>query len=140
MVVGFIILGIAFLLMLCSNLIGFYKIKQLKNEADTYNELLIKTSEELEKTKFQKKSSEIRLGFLTEHLAPVLKEFPYDLESPDVWLIPLGNPIDYMVITKDEIAFVEIKTGVSQLNAHQKQIKQLIKDQKIVWKLIRIKG
>jgi predicted Holliday junction resolvase-like endonuclease len=100
----------------------------LKTARENYDKLLS-----------QKKSSEIRLGFLTEHLAPVLKEFPYDLEDENNILIPLGNPIDYCVITANEIAFVEIKTGESQLNAHQKHIKKLVEDKAIVWKLLRIK-
>ena len=86
----------------------------------------------------QKKSSEVRLGYLVEHLSPILKEFPYDLEDEKTILVPLGNPIDYFVVTENEIGFVEIKTGVSQLNSNQKLVKKLVEDKKVKWHLIRI--
>ena len=74
----------------------------------------------------QKKSSEVRLGFLSEHLAPLLKVFPYDIQDPDVVLVPLGNPIDYFVVTDDEIGLIEIKTGGARLNKRQTHIRNLL--------------
>jgi len=87
---------------------------------------------------FQKKSSEVKLGYLVEHLAPVLDEFPYNLEDENVILVPLGQPIDYFVVTENEIGFIEIKTGKSALNKRQQLIKKLVNDKKVVWHLIRI--
>ena len=116
----------------CYGIFQTKTIREVKAEAE-------RISDKLKKTLHQKKSSEVRLGFLTEHLAPLLDEFPYDVKDESVTIVPLGNPIDYFVVTDDEIGFVEVKTGVSQLNKAQKHIKKLVLDKKIVWHLLRVK-
>lgn len=83
----------------------------------------------------QKKSSEVITGQIAEKLAPFLSDFEYDPQNA----IFLGQPIDYLVFNKDEIVFVEIKSGKSQLSKKQRTIRDLIKDNKVNWKEIRIK-
>ena len=114
-------------------------IKELKESNKALQERRYELQEEMSTLLSQKKSSEVRLGFLVEHLAPLLDEFPYDIEDRNVTLVPLGSPIDFFVVTDDEIGFVEIKTGVSRLNASQQRVKRLVEEKKIVWHLIRIK-
>jgi len=98
-----------------------------------------KLAKKYKKIASEKKSGEVRMGYLTEHLAPLLKEFPYDVQSEDTILIPLGQPIDFVVVTPTEIGFVEIKTGVAQLNKNQQLVKKLVEGKQIKWHCIRIK-
>jgi predicted Holliday junction resolvase-like endonuclease len=83
----------------------------------------------------QKKSSEIRLGFIGEELSPFMipglnsKNFRH-----------LGMPIDYVVFEQDRIVFLEVKTGKSSLSHSQKLIKQLVLDKKVEWLEFRING
>lgn len=82
----------------------------------------------------QKKSSEVRLGQIGEHVAPFLHDWPW--ESKDFRF--LGNPVDGVQFNEDEVIFVEIKTGKSQLSKNQRVIRDLIKEGKIRWAVFRI--
>ncbi len=82
----------------------------------------------------QKKSSEVRLGQIGEHIAPFLHDWPW--ESKDFRF--LGNPIDGIQFNENEVIFVEIKTGKSQLSKNQRVIRDLIKEGKIRWAVFRI--
>ncbi len=79
-------------------------------------------------------------GQFAEQLAPYFPDFPY---SPTE-LRWLGKPIDYMVFkgmdinALQEIVFLEIKSGTSQLNEHQRQVKRLIEEKKVKWETYRV--
>lgn len=79
-------------------------------------------------------------GQFAEQLAPYFPDFPY---SPTE-LRWLGKPIDYVVFkgmdTNDlkEIVFLEVKSGKSQTNRHQKQVKKAIEEKKVSWDLYRV--
>ena len=79
-------------------------------------------------------------GQFGEQLAPYFPDFPY---SPTE-LRWLGKPIDYVVFkgmdtnALQEIVFLEIKSGTSQLNEHQRQVKRLIEEQKVKWDIYRV--
>ena len=79
-------------------------------------------------------------GQFAEQLAPYFPDFPY---SPTE-LRWLGKPIDYVVFkgmdtnALQEIVFLEIKSGTSQLNEHQRQVKRLIEEQKVKWDIYRV--
>jgi predicted Holliday junction resolvase-like endonuclease len=83
----------------------------------------------------QKKSSEIRLGYIGEELSPFMipglnsKNFRH-----------LGMPIDYVVFEDDKVVFLEIKTGKSQLSFSQKRVKKLVQEGKVEWLEHRIAG
>lgn len=94
---------------------------------------------EMEKNKTvvsQKKSSETRLGQISEHLVPFLANCKYDPKSMHF----LGQPIDYIVFDFDEgaITFVEVKSGNSKPNKRQKIIKNIIKTGRVFFEEIRI--
>jgi len=74
-----------------------------------------------------RKSSEVRLGKIGENLAPFLKGWPW---SPRQFRF-LGNPVDGIQFNKDEIVFVEIKTGKARLSNFQKATKKLVKEGKV---------
>jgi len=82
----------------------------------------------------QKKSSEVRLGQISENLAPFLKEFKYNPKKCHF----LGNPIDYVIFEDDKIVFLEIKSGESKLSDTQKNIKKLIESKEMYFDTMRI--
>jgi len=73
----------------------------------------------------QKKSSEVRTGFIAEHLAPFLKGFPVDVMRKDVDIVPMGNPMDYMIFTPTKVIMVEIKSGKARLSKKQRTFQKL---------------
>jgi len=50
----------------------------------------------------------------------------------------LGNPIDYIVFSDDEVVIVEIKSGSSRLNEKQRRIRDLIDSGKFRFEVIRL--
>ena len=118
-------------LLLITGFVIFYNLfskhlvkKRLKNLENTYNILLS-----------QKKRSEVRLGQISEQLAPFLSLFPYDPKKVQF----LGNPVDYIYFGEDEIVIIEVKSGNARLSKKQRNIKQLVLGGKVKWKEIRIK-
>lgn len=83
----------------------------------------------------QKKSSETRIGHISETIAPFLDQFDFNPENCAF----LGKPIDYISFEEDSVTLIEIKSGKSQLSKKQRRIRDLVKDGKIYWKEIRIK-
>ena len=92
-------------------------------------------TENRKKVVSQKKSSEVRLGLISETLAPFLDQFDFDPEN----CIFLGKPIDYISFEDEIITFIEVKSGQAQLSTKQRHIRDLVKDKQIAWKQIRIK-
>lgn len=84
----------------------------------------------------QKKSSETRLGQISEHLVPFLDGCNHDPKS----LHFMGNPIDYISFDFDEgkIVLIEVKSGNSKPSKRQKIIKNIIKTGRIFYEEIRI--
>lgn len=84
----------------------------------------------------QKKSSETRLGMISEHLVPMLENFPYNPEDAHF----LGQPVDYLIYDfKDhKIVFLEVKSGNSKLSKRQKIIKNIIQQGRVFYEEIRI--
>lgn len=76
----------------------------------------------------QKKASEVRVGKIGEHMAPFLKDWPYD---PNKFRF-LGNPVDGIQFTDNEIIFIEIKTGKSRLTKSQRAIRNLLRKEGVV--------
>ena len=110
------------------------EIKLLSNISDLETRLSEET-EAKKKVVSQKKSSEVRLGHIAETLAPFLDQFDFDPENCTF----LGKPIDYISFDDDEITFIEVKSGNSQLNSKQRHIRDQIKAGLVSWKEIRIK-
>ena len=84
----------------------------------------------------QKKQSEIRVGQIAEHFVPLLKDFKYNRKQARF----LASPIDFIIFEDDEIIFMEVKTGKSQLNKNQRRIRDQIKNKQVRWEVFRIKG
>ena len=88
----------------------------------------------IEDLRFKKRSQAVKYGQLTEQFIPFIESFPYD---PQQFRF-LGNPIDGVLFDEDAILFCEFKTGSSQLNQRQKQIKQLVENKKVKWLEFRV--
>lgn len=76
-----------------------------------------------------KKSRAVIGGQVAEQLAPYLPEFPCN--PGDVCF--LGKPVDFIGFTGlaendeiKEVVFIEVKTGQSRLNGHERQLKEAI--------------
>jgi predicted Holliday junction resolvase-like endonuclease len=95
---------------------------------------LANKEEKLKKTTGQKKSSEVRLGKIAENMAPFFDDWPYDPNSFRF----LGNPIDGIQFTEDEVIFIEIKSGKARLTNSQKLVKQLVKEGKVKFATFRV--
>lgn len=104
--------------------INLKKLKKLLEQKNTQYSTLLS----------QKKSSEVRIGQIAEHLVPFLGDFKYDPKNVKF----LGQPIDLICFEHDKIIFIEVKTGKSQLSSKQKNIKELIENNKVYWEEFRI--
>lgn len=122
---------ILFILALVAFFIKVFQTERLRSELKTLKQQQVTLE-------FQKKSSEIRTGFIGEKLAPLLKEFP-ETARDGRNLISLGMPIDYINFGEENIDFIEVKTGNAKLSAKQKRIKALVETGQITWHTVRIK-
>lgn len=83
----------------------------------------------------QKKQSEVRLGFISEKIAPFLEDFKWSVKE----LQFLGNPIDFIHFGKKKVTFIEVKSGKSRLSSSQRHIRDLIREKKVEFVTYRIK-
>jgi predicted Holliday junction resolvase-like endonuclease len=112
------------------------KYDKIEKENVDLHELLKGEQDKNSTVLSQKKSSEIRIGQVAEHLIPFLSKCKYDPKSMHFQ----GNPIDFIVYDLDqaEVVFLEVKTGNSKLSKRQKTIKNIIKAGKVYYEEIRI--
>ena len=87
-----------------------------------------------------KQSRAVLSGQLSEQIAPYFPEFPF--KPTEVRFI--GKPIDFVVFKGmdekkiEEVIFVEVKTGKSQLSSVEKTLKEAIDNKKISWSEYRL--
>jgi predicted Holliday junction resolvase-like endonuclease len=123
-----------------TKLVSEFKViaDKLREEKDIMKSMYEEKLEKLNATYLgelgHRKSSEVRLGRISESLAPFLDGWPWD---PNNFRF-LGNPIDGIQFNEDELIFVEIKTGKSRLSASQKWIKDLVMRGKVSFATFRI--
>lgn len=116
------------------------KLKQQLNEMTTNYTLeraaKITIKEAYEKLNHQKKSSEVKTGFMAEALLPITDQFPCDPKSMRF----LGAPIDYVSFDyeKEQITFIEVKTGDSQLNDNQRKVRDIIEKGNVKFVVVRL--
>ena len=131
-----------------SDAILFDGMDKMPPEAEAIkNELLLQLKEraaELKKSKIsadkgaEKKAMEVGIGKIMEKLLPTCTDFPLAVTD----CRPLFEPIDMLAFKGmtagrlESIIFMEIKTGGSRLNVHQKSVKEAVEDKKVVYKEI----
>ena len=84
----------------------------------------------------QKKSSEVKTGLIVEAMAPFMEGFPADPKTAHF----LGKPIDFVCFQDQDIVFVEVKSGGSQLTKTQRKVKELIESGNVRFEVYRMKG
>ena len=81
------------------------------------------------------RSRAVSFGKTIEHYVPFMKNFPVDPKDVQFF----GKPIDYIAFvnrgskTKCSVHFIEVKSGNSHLNDHQKNIKKAVLDGRVHW-------
>jgi hypothetical protein len=89
--------------------------------------------------RFERRSAEVRGGRLAESLAPLVDRFPVDVQKPGTSTVFLGQPVDYVHFDPDDgVVFVEIKSGVSQLSARQRRLRELVESGHVRWETFRV--
>ena len=82
-----------------------------------------------------KQSRAVLSGQFSEQIAPYLPDFPYNPTEARF----IGKPIDFVVFkgmdekSINEVVFVEVKSGQSQLSKVEKTLKSAIDNKKISW-------
>lgn len=110
-------------------------VKMLKKQRDEAVERLKSQLESNAILFKQKKSSEVKLGNISEKLAPFLDNFPCGAQDAHF----MGQPIDYIAFDDEGVHFVEVKSGDARLSPKQKTIRDQIQAGKIHWHVMRIK-
>ena len=83
---------------------------------------------------FNKSSSAVRFGKMSEQLMPFSGKTPFGPENFRF----IGSPIDGLAFEDDSIVFCEFKSGGAVLSERQKKIKKLVEEKKVRWEEIRL--
>lgn len=85
-----------------------------------------------------KHTQSVNFGFISEKIVTALKNFPFEHND----CRSLFKPIDYIIFESlnkkgfvTKIIFTEIKSGGAYLNQHQKEIKSLVENRKVEFKV-----
>lgn len=82
-----------------------------------------------------KQSRAVLSGQFSEQIAPYMPDFPYKPTEARF----VGKPVDFIVFKGmdekkiEEVVFVEVKSGQSQLSNVEKSLKETIKNKKVEW-------
>ncbi len=91
-------------------------------------------------TRHQLKSAEVRLGHLTETLAPLLDEFPVDITRDGTSTVFLGQPVDYVHFDPEEgVHFIEIKSAEARLSSKQRALRERVEEGAVFWSTLSVK-
>jgi predicted Holliday junction resolvase-like endonuclease len=103
---------------------------ELKEKTDALNKRKVSADAGAEK-----KAIDVGIGKIMEKLLPTCSDFPL----PVTECRPLFEPIDMLAFKGmsvgrlESIIFIEIKTGGSKLNNHQKLVKEAVEDKKVFY-------
>ena len=87
-----------------------------------------------------KKSRAVLSGQFSEQIAPYLPDFSYKPTEARF----IGKPVDFIVFRGmdekkiEEVIFIEVKSGKSNLNNSEKSLKSAIEGKKVRWEDCRI--
>ena len=116
------------------------KIAQRKSEA-YLAKWKVKEEKSIREDAYQR-SRAVSFGKTIEHYVPFMENFP--VEPKDVQFF--GKPIDYIAFAnrgskkKCSVHFIEVKSGNSNLNTHQKNIKDAILKGRVYWHEFNVDG
>lgn len=83
---------------------------------------------------FDKSSSAVRFGKMSEQLLPFSGKTPF---APENFRF-IGSPVDGIAFEENEIVFCEFKSGGAVLSERQKKIRKLVEEKKVSWKEFRV--
>ena len=116
--------------------------KIAKRKAEAYLEKWKVREEKRIREDAYSRSRAVSFGKTIEHYVPFMKEFP--VEPKDVQFF--GKPIDYIAFAnrgskkKCAVHFIKVKSGNSNLNGHQKNIKNAILEGRVHWHEFNVDG
>jgi len=87
------------------------------------------------KLRSEKRSTDVRRGFMTEQWLPLVAPYPWDPRN----LKFLGQPVDGVQFEDDKVIFVEFKSGASQLSEKQKRMRELVRAGRVEFREIRVR-
>jgi len=96
-----------------------------------YNSRVRALKNEVNDLKTRLKSGEVRFGKSWENFLPLMNVFRKRHDPNNFRFI--GSPIDGISFDEDEIVFIEIKSGKSNLSSRQRNVKKLVKQKKVRW-------
>tara|TARA_R110002167_G_scaffold117712_1_gene293832 strand:- start:31 stop:483 length:453 start_codon:yes stop_codon:yes gene_type:complete len=118
-----------------------YKIHKVKQD-------MIQQQVDFDKEKYKIRrdakfrSASVNWGLAIENFVPFMDQFPIPSEAINF----LGKPIDYVGFTDTEsktkckVHIIEVKSGRSQLSAHQRNIRDAVKAGRVEWHEVRVAG
>jgi predicted Holliday junction resolvase-like endonuclease len=118
-----------------------YKIYRVKKDM-----IQMEVDFDKEKSKIRRdakfRSASVNWGLSIENFVPFMDHFPIPAEAINF----LGKPIDYVGFTDTEdklkckVHIIEVKSGKSQLSAHQRNIRDAVRAGRVEWHEVRVKG
>jgi predicted Holliday junction resolvase-like endonuclease len=101
-----------------------------------------KFAREIEKQRAEaiKQSKAVNRGLVAEQLAPHMAGFPYSPKDCHF----IGQPVDYVIFSGldagkcEKIVLLEVKTGESQMNARERQVRDVVQEAKVSYEIFRL--
>lgn len=94
---------------------------------------------ELRRAESKSHGRSVKRGVLGEALAPLLREFPVDVERPGTTTLFVGQPVDYLYFDPDDgVTFIEIKSGGARLSAKQERLRDLVEAGHVRWETLHL--
>lgn len=129
------------ILSLVGGFVFFRENRELKSQIESIKEDFTKERVKI-KADAKKRSGPVQWGNSIENFVPFMECFPVPVEDVKF----LGKPIDLIAFTdlddkdKCKVHIIEVKSGSAFLNTHQKNIKHAIKEKRMEWHEVRVKG
>lgn len=88
------------------------------------------------------RSAAVTMGKVSEQLLPFLPDFPFNPRDARF----LGSPVDLVVfdgLAEDavrRVVLVEVKTGTAGLSARERLIRDAVRDGRVEWLELRLRG
>lgn len=115
------------------------KVNEYISRYEEKETLLSLTQAELAKVVNQKKSSEVKLGMVSENVLGFISDLPYNFQN----MRQLGSPIDYVYFNLEnpdeaEIVFVEVKSNKSKESKKQRIIRSAVLSGRVYYEVVRL--
>lgn len=110
------------------------KVLDLSNRLSSTELVLQDITKKFEEARGKQISERVRLGQVGENFAAFHDQFPYSRQNAKA----LFQPIDLICFEDDEIIFIDVKTGNSQLSTKQRKIRDNIREGNVRFEIHRL--